>query len=165
MYNHSNVTMAHARAFGWCILPTCCHLQGPPIIHAFTTSIQLYICLIWKGFGISHGKIRAKLWMRLGMPVWCCRVHHSFFLSYLSGFLSWNWVELWNKMEIGCVPFSTPAKCPGMKLFKHHGAAARITFAVHWVCIQMLFASWRAQGWAIQHALGLPLVIGVKTGS
>lgn len=31
----------------------------------FKTSIQLYSCLIWKHFGISHGKIRSKPWMRL----------------------------------------------------------------------------------------------------
>lgn len=56
MHNHSNITRVPARAFGCCALPTCYHLLSLPIIYTFRTSIQLYICLNWKCFGICCGK-------------------------------------------------------------------------------------------------------------
>lgn len=128
-HNYSNITRVHAKALGWRTLPTCCHLLGPPKIYTFKTSIQLYICLILKCFGISHGKIGPKPWMSLGMPVQCCRVHHSLLFPYMSGFASSNWAELWNKMEVGviCVPFQYQLSAL-KQLSKHCIAAPRIIF-------------------------------------
>lgn len=149
-HNHSNITRVHSRALGWCTLLTCCHRLDPPIIYTFKTSIQLYICLNCKCFGMCHGKIRAKPCMSLrnaGVMLWS-----SLFTppSLSAWFPIMEWLELWNKVVIliFSAPFLVPAKWIREKVLKHGRAGARFIFIMHGLDIRMCFVFWRAQGWS-----------------
>lgn len=104
---------------------------------------------------MSLQNVRVVLWSSSFIPP-----------SLSAGFPSSNGLSCGTKWVVICIAlFFVPAKWLREKVLRYGRAAARLIFIMNCLYICMFFAFWRAQGWSVQHSLGLPPVAGGKISS